>query len=825
MWVALATGIGGAGFPALAMLGLSPTGSTVLAALLLVVWLVAWRKQCEQLACRLLLASIGLLAASWGDASWNRFAVSEIGRYAPRDAEPVALDVVVTSEPVVYRADDPSPFRAIPSTDRSVITTRAVAVRDVESWHAVSGRCEVTVSGQVTELTPGDRLRVFGQLRRPTPAMNPGQRDAAARDRARRCLATVWSESPSCLTKIGATPESLGTDAGRWIAATRSSALDALDRRLPVDGSALVRAMLLGDAAALPSRVVEAFRHTGTLHILVVSGLHVGLVAMVLPGLAALGWLPRRPALIGSLCLVVAYVLIAGGRPPAVRAGIVAVGILVAALCGRRPLSVNSLAGAAVTVFALSPGAWRSVGTQLSFLATATLLAVAAFAAWRNAQPTSPLDRLIQTARSPVARASRRVTAWAGWLVAATVAVQLVTGPLVASEFHLVSPAAAPLAIAVSPLIATTVASGLCVLLSEMIGLAWVADLAGAVCGGAASGLGQLIEAVAKLPAASFWTTGPAPWWTVTWIAWVALAAGSEAYGLRVRGLVARLGLAVLAAAFAPTLWSAVTAEPELRCSFIAVGHGSSTLVEPPGGGAILVDAGALGSPERAADTIARVLWSRGITKIDLLLLTHPDVDHYNAVPGLLERFDIAAVGTTTRMFSAVADPNDRSGPATLRRLLQSRGMPIRELVFGDRLGIGSTQLTVLHPDDIGVIGSDNANSLVLGIEHAGRRILLPGDLESPGLESVLAQEPYDCDLLLAPHHGSSRSNPPGFAAWCKPETVVISSGEVRPEAVRAYDDAGATTWATHKQGMVTASLSAAVVRIETSGERILDGS
>lgn len=688
-------------------------------------------------------------------------------------------------------------------------------MRDATDWRPVAGRCQVTVSGRLPDLLPGDRLRVFGQLRQPAPAMNPDQRDAAARDRSRRYLATVWTESPRCVTPLAAAPVTLWSTAAKRIATARQAAIDALDRRLSPDGSALVRAMLLGDASALPSEVVEAFRHTGTLHVLVVSGLHVGLVAAVLPGLAALGLLPRRVAWLGSLGLVIAYVAIAGGRPPAVRAGVVAVGVIVAALCGRRPLSLNSLAGAAVAVFAISPGAWQSVGTQLSFLATATLLFVAAYAARRLSRPTPPLERLIRTARPPLERASRKIATWVGWLLAVTIAVQFVTGPLVASEFHLISPAAAPLAVAVSPLIATTVGSGLLVLLSEAAGLSWIADLAGTLGGAAATWLGYFVESAAEWPSASFWVAGPAPWWTAAWIAWVALAAGTEAYGRRARGLVGRLGLTLLAAAFAPALWSAVTEKPALRCSFIAVGHGSATLVEPPSGGAILIDAGALGSPERATDTIARVLWSRGITRIDLLLLTHPDVDHYNAVPGLLERFDIAAVGTTTLMFPD-GDESDRSGPAALERLLESTRTPVRELAFGDHLSIGDTRLVVLHPDDIGVIGSDNANSLVLGVEHAGRRVLLPGDLESPGLEAVLAQEPYDCDLLLAPHHGSAGSNPPGFAAWCQPEAVVISSGASRAAAMKAYRQSGAEVWSTHGTGLVTATLSAAGVQIQS---------
>ena len=75
----------------------------------------------------------------------------------------------------------------------------------------------------------------------------------------------------------------------------------------------------------------------------------------------------------------------------------------------------------------------------------------------------------------------------------------------------------------------------------------------------------------------------------------------------------------------------------DLRCSFLAVGRGSCVVLELPDGETILYDAGSLGSPERASHTIASFLWSRRITQLDAIVLSHADVDHYNALPGLLE--------------------------------------------------------------------------------------------------------------------------------------------------------------------------------------------
>ena len=112
--------------------------------------------------------------------------------------------------------------------------------------------------------------------------------------------------------------------------------------------------------------------------------------------------------------------------------------------------------------------------------------------------------------------------------------------------------------------------------------------------------------------------------------------------------------------------------------------------------------------------------------------------------------------------------------------------------------------IDVIHPPRDGVVGSDNANSITLAVEYAGRRLLLPGDLETPGLEDVIAELPVDCDVLMAPHHGSRRSDPPGFAAWSTPEWVVISGGaDSDPEVEHTYAAAGATVLNTGKLGAI----------------------
>ena len=107
-------------------------------------------------------------------------------------------------------------------------------------------------------------------------------------------------------------------------------------------------------------------------------------------------------------------------------------------------------------------------------------------------------------------------------------------------------------------------------------------------------------------------------------------------------------------------------------------------------------------------------------------------------------------------------------------------------------------------------------------IEYQGKRVLLPGDLERPGLNDLLAEEPWHCDVLLAPHHGSQRSDAPGLAQWASPTTVVISGGpgiDVRPTAA-AYRKLGAEVVHTGEVGAIAIRIAHDRLEIRPSTER-----
>jgi competence protein ComEC len=239
----------------------------------------------------------------------------------------------------------------------------------------------------------------------------------------------------------------------------------------------------------------------------------------------------------------------------------------------------------------------------------------------------------------------------------------------------------------------------------------------------------------------------------------------------------------------------------ELRCTFLAVGHGGCTVLEMPDGRVLLYDAGAIAGPDVTRRQIAPFLWSRGIRRIDEVFLSHADLDHFNGLPALLERFAVGQV-TCTPTFA----DKQIEGVRYVLEALREHGVPVRIVHAGDRLTAGTVELEVLHPPPKGPEGNENARSLVLLVRHERHAMLLTGDLEGPGLERVLALPSTPVEVLMAPHHGSKAANVPALAAWARPRLVVSCEGSP-PGGTRGpepYTATGAPFLGTWPHGAVT---------------------
>jgi competence protein ComEC len=785
----------------------------LLAALALSSWWLFWRAGRDRAACWLVLAAAGLCGATWHDLRWSLFGASEIGRYAAYDAAPMCVDVIALESPDRVSAPPATPLRAIPGRERSRLIVHLIAIRDGKLWRRASGICQLTVDGHLLGVEPGDHLRVFGQLARPAPPLNPGEFDFAAHARADRQLARMRCSAPECVRVLrsGAT-----ISPTRVLDAARNACKRLLWDFVGPERAGLAAAILLGSREGLPYDQTEPYLVTGTIHVLVVSGMNVAILAAGLLGMMRAGWVARRAGLATIIAVVVAYALLAELQPPVVRAAVLGILLCLAAWTGRRGMGFNSLAAAALIVLAINPSDLFRPGPQLSFLAVATLMWIGHSAWWHEHRSSERIDEILNASRSWYSRLIAATSQWTALILVTSLAVWLTTLPLVLMNFHVGSPISVLISPAVWICVFAAMWSGF-----AMLAIGWLVPSVGTICGAVCDvSLGWLEHIVAwaeALPLSHFWVPGPAWWWVLGfYLALIVLMVCG--YGFApLRWKLAALCAWILVG-LTPPMVRAVT-RGGLECSFVAVGHGACVVLETPTGETLLYDAGALGSPEIATQSIASYLWHRGIMRIDGLVISHADVDHYNAVPGLLQRFRVSAVYVSPLTFDGFGGGGAGDGPQVLREAIRQAGVPIREIWAGNKLRVGpDVVIHVLHPPRNGVLGTDNANSVTLTVEYQGRRVLLPGDLESPGLDDVIAELPHDCDVLLAPHHGSRQSDPPGFAAWSTPELVVISgthSDDIKP-VIGTYSRAGAEVVPTHSRGNVRVLLQGHQMAVNT---------
>ncbi len=481
-----------------------------------IAWWWLWRSSRLRTAAVALLVSVAATSAGWHHQRWSLFEHDHVGRFASPDAEPVAIRARATSGPRRIPAPPPDPLRTVATPERTRLDVELVAIRDGERWRNLTGSAAVIVDGHVVDVLPGDTLQVFAQLGSMREPDNPGEFDFAAQARSGRRLCWLRCEFPECITSAG----------GGWttgltglVDVLRSRGDALLWRNLGAGRSALAAAMFLGARDELDPDLRQAFIETGTIHLLVVSGLNVGILASCLFFVMRVGLVPRGWALAIVATACVLYAAVTDGEPPVVRATVMVLVACLAMVLARRPLGFNTLAAAGLVVLAINPAELFQAGTQLSFLSVGVLVFIADSRIGQR--PLDPLDRLIARTRRWPFRVARRLRESAWQATLATTLIWVVICPLVMARFHLVS----PVAVLLGPLLAVPVmlamASGFGIFLFGWL-VPPLGSLLGAICSGSLALMQGCVESARDWPASHFWVSGPSNWWLLGFYATLA---------------------------------------------------------------------------------------------------------------------------------------------------------------------------------------------------------------------------------------------------------------------------------------------------------------
>ncbi len=736
----------------------------------------AWSWRSPRVSGWAIAAAVMAVAGGWHHRGWSDRAGDDPSRgvWAPGERRPCWARGVLVEAATFRPGEQQGPG------DRG--STRAVlaltGLHDGRGWRGASGRLLVRVEGDRSGLEAGRPVEAAGALSAVEGPLNPGEFDPRPLLRARGIRLRLAVDEPS---GVWADPGGSDWPWHRWLGSVRAWSLGRLASGLDPEVVPLASALLLGRREAVDPEVNDAFARTGTTHLLAISGLHLQVLAAVLGACARGLGLGRKRSFGAVMAGTVGYALLVGLAPSVVRSAAMTVGACLGGWRDRCSTPANLLAGAALATLAWNPSDLFDVGCQLSFLAVAAIVwLVPAVLAW-DAPVLTALD-VLERRLEPRWRMLRRMGfAYLRAGLIGSAVVWLAAWPLVGLRFHLV----APIGILINiPLIPLTSLALLLAGLSLGLSAAW-APLGvpfGWACGACLGATERVVRWGTGLRWGHAFVTGPGGGWVMAFYALLGLA--TVAGGCRLRSARRWWGAAIAWGA-AGAVATLATPRPEAaEAEILAVGHGLAVVVQSAEGRAVLYDCGRMGDPHVGRRSIAPALWSRGVRRLDAVILSHADSDHYNGLPDLLDRFEVGVVRVPPG-FEGPANP----GARRLLDAVRSRGIAVATIAAGDRIDLGGgTTLDALHPGPDGRDGTtDNARSVVLEVARGGRRLLLTGDLEREGLADLTARPAPSppLDAMLAPHHGGRTSNPARLYDWARPALVAVSQ---RPPAAGVRD-------------------------------------
>jgi competence protein ComEC len=737
-------------------------------------------------------------------------------------------------------------------------------------WTACRGRglIEVPAVPGADEQIPGadirrgDRIRGWATWHLPRNYQNPGARDRIGALALQDVYLIGRVKSPRLLEVI---PQDCSHTWSRLVARVRKGLLQNLaapPTPAAKQPAAILASLLVGDYTGLSNETREAFQNNGTYHVLVVSGLHIGSIAWVL--LRILRTL-RCPIAV-SRCLVAFgiffYSSMVGFQASVTRSLWMFLLILAGQLMVRRASPANLTFASAFLLLCVCPDWLRDIGFQLSFISVIAIC-LSALPVIQNA--LEPLLRPLQFAgeagkvfvnRGRFHRWGRQLRvraeliAEAGadrfwpqdqqiWLAAVriiakvgmalgsslivTISIQFWLEPLLAYHFNRlawIAPLANLIIVPISSLILMTAAVA-----SLAAAVPAIQSTSFEVAARMAGVFLEIARYLSDIPGA--WQRCPTP--DLSWV----LAGLSAMFAwsfLKWRRpwlpcLSVLLILAILAVGRRP---DGVSDRPKIAgtqlkspfsLTFLDVGEGDSIVLRFPDGVAWVLDAGGAGpatsnsDAARALDVgeavVSRYLWFCWETKLERLLLSHPDRDHAGGVASLMKNFRF-------RRF----DYAPSSGETILTRILEtsrSRGMAAHAAKAGDRETHAGVLVSVLNPTNDGLHHTTNENSLVLQLTHGRFTALLTGDLEKSGEADFLARNPDMRSMLLkVAHHGSRSSTSADFLRRVRPIWAIVSVGRGNafghpsPDVISRLRSQGVRPLLTTEQGAIT---------FETDGE------
>ena len=649
---------------------------------------------------------------------------------------------------------------------------------------------------KINSLREGMHVRLEGMLVLPEIPRNPGQFNRRIYESGKKI--DFYLENPTVL-EVKEQRSGVREVVEIW----KTEMMNRCEKIYPDEEAGILEAMLFGEKSELSGDIKELYQAAGISHVLVISGLHISLLALAVAGVLRRLGFPMPVWVILSVGVLAGYGILIGQPTTAVRALLMFFVLQGARLLGRSYDLLSALAFAGILMLLDNPDLILDGGCRLSFCA---VIGVGWYVSEKNKIFRSIGEKEKRKNRGKGGKGSNAGAILenirAGWYL------WLFTLPVMLDTFYQVSVVGILWNLVAIPLLPVIIASGgLGVVLAG-----WNIFL-GSLAGSPAYGMLQLYQEIGniseKLPV-GMWTPGQpskpviAGYYLVIFLL---VLVEKQLIKREKRWKIRKIfpGMELCSMLLLLLLMAHPWQQRE-KITFLDVGQGDASLLQS-GGQTLLLDGGSTSQKNVGTYVILPYIKQQGISCLEAIVLTHTDQDHINGVIEVLEEGKKGWLTVKNLMYPYWMEGTEQG--KQLKKLAEEAGASCRKIRAGDRLTIGKAEAVVLYPKEQEKIAEPNAGSLVLFWKWEGVRAMFTGDLPEEKERELLQNLP-DCEILQVGHHGSATSTCREFLEQVQPSLAVISCamknryGHPSPDTVDRLKKTGCEIRYTMRSGAIT---------------------
>lgn len=649
---------------------------------------------------------------------------------------------------------------------------------------------------KINSLREGMHVRLEGMLVLPELPRNPGQFNRRIYESGKKI--DFYLENPTVL-EVKEQRSGVREVVEIW----KTEMMNRCEKIYQDEEAGILEAMLFGEKSELSGDIKELYQAAGISHVLVISGLHISLLALAVAGILRRLGFPMPVWVILSVGVLAGYGILIGQPTTAVRALLMFFVLQGARLLGRSYDLLSALAFAGILMLLDNPDLILDGGCRLSFCA---VIGVGWYVSEKNKIFRSIGEKEKRKNRGKGGKGSSAGAILenirAGWYL------WLFTLPVMLDTFYQVSVVGLLWNLVAIPLLPVIIASGgLGVVLAG-----WNIFL-GSLAGSPAYGMLQLYQEIGniseKLPV-GMWTPGQpskpviAGYYLVIFLL---VLVEKQLIKREKRWKIRKIfpGMELCSMLLLLLLMAHPWQQRE-KITFLDVGQGDASLLQS-GGQTLLLDGGSTSQKNVGTYVILPYIKQQGISCLEAVVLTHTDQDHINGVTEVLEEGKKGWLTVKNFMYPYWMEGTEQG--KQLKKLAEEAGASCRKIRAGDRLTIGKAEAVVLYPKEQEKIAEPNAGSLVLFWKWEGVRAMFTGDLPEEKERELLQNLPA-CEILQVGHHGSATSTCREFLEQVQPSLAVISCamknryGHPSPDTVDRLKKTGCEIRYTMKSGAIT---------------------